>query len=206
MKVVYIGKRVHQKLEMRCISMEDKDIVQLFWDRKEQAITETSSKYGHYCFSIAKNILDNREDAEECVNDTYLNTWNSIPPHKPKILSTFLGKIVRNLSFNKYKANHSMKRGGYEISLILDELGEIVSDEESVEDNVIKNELIKTIDDFIDTLSVEKRYIFIRRYWYSDKITAIANQCGRTENSIHVELNRIRKKLHDYLTERGYDI
>lgn len=186
--------------------MEDKDIVQLFWDRNKQAITETSSKYGHYCFSIAKNILDNREDAEECVNDTYLNTWNSIPPHKPKMLSTFLGKIVRNISFNKYKSVHSMKRGGYEISLILDELAEIVSDEESVEDNVIRNELIKTIDDFISTLSVEKRYIFIRRYWYSDKVTAIANQCGRTENSVHVELNRIRKKLRDYLTKRGYDI
>lgn len=186
--------------------MEDKDIVQLFWNRNEQAIAETSSKYGHYCFSIAKNILDNHEDAKECVNDTYLNTWNSIPPHKPKMLSTFLGKIVRNLSFNKYKSIHSMKRGGYEISLILDELGEIVSDKESVEDNVIKNELIKTINDFIDTLSVEKRYIFIRRYWYSDKITAIANQCDHTENSIHVELNRIRKKLRDYLIERGYDI
>lgn len=186
--------------------MEDKDIVQLFWDRNKQAITETSSKYGHYCFSIAKNILDNHEDAEECVNDTYLNVWNSIPPHKPKMLSTFLGKIVRNLSFNKYKSVHSMKRGGYEISLILDELAEIVYDEESVEDNVIRNELLKTIDDFISTLSVEKRYIFIRRYWYSDKVTAIANQCGRTENSVHVKLNRIRKKLRDYLTERGYNI
>lgn len=186
--------------------MEDKDIVQLFLDRNEQAITETSSKYGHYCFSIANNILNNRKDAEECVNDTYLNTWNSIPPHKPKRLSTFLGKIVRNLSFNKYKSIHSMKRGGYEISLILDELGEIVSDEISIEDNVIKNELVKTIDDFIGTLSVEKRYIFIRRYWYCDKITAIADQCGRTENSIYVELNRIRKKLRDHLKERGYDI
>ena len=186
--------------------MEDKDIVQLFWDRNEQAITETSSKYGHYCFSIARNILNNREDAEECVNDTYLNTWKSIPPHKPEMLSTFLGKIVRNLSFNKYKSVHSMKRGGYEISLILDELAEIVSDEESVEDNIIRNELLKAIDDFIKTLSDEKKYIFIRRYWYSDKITAIANQCGRTENSVNVELNRIRKKLRDYLTERGYEI
>ncbi|MDE6519393.1 MAG: sigma-70 family RNA polymerase sigma factor [Ruminococcus sp.] len=186
--------------------MEDKDIVQLFWDRNEQAITETSSKYGHYCFSIARNILNNREDAEECVNDTYLNTWKSIPPHKPEMLSTFLGKIVRNLSFNKYKSVHSMKRGGYEISLILDELAEIVSDEESVEDNIIRNELLKTIDNFISTLSAEKKYIFIRRYWYSDKITAIANQCGRTENSVNVELNRIRKKLRDYLTERGYEI
>lgn len=186
--------------------MNDKDIVQLFWDRNEQAITETSLKYGHYCSVIAKNILDSDEDAEECVNDVYLNTWNSIPPHKPKMLSAFLGKIVRNLSFNKYKSIHSMKRGGYEISLILDELGEIVSGEESVEDNIQRNELIKTINNFIGTLSAEKRYIFIRRYWYSDKIAVIANRCGRTENSINVELSRTRKKLREYLTERGYEI
>lgn len=186
--------------------MNDEDIVQLFWDRNEQAITETSSKYGSYCLSIAKNILGNHEDAEECVNDTYLNTWNSIPPQKPKILSAFLGKIVRNLSFNKYKATHTLKRGGYEMELILDELGEIVSDNESVEDIVIRNELIVVINEFINNLSDEKRYIFVRRYWYSDKITTIANQCGRTENSIHVELNRIRKKLHNYIIERGYDI
>lgn len=186
--------------------MEDKDIIQMYWDRNEQAIDETSVKYGHYCTSIAMNILNSHEDAEECVNDTYLNTWNTIPPHKPNILSTFLGKIARNLSFNKYKYNHSMKRGGYEISLILDELSEIVSDEETVEDNVIRNELIKTINNFLDTLPDEKRYIFIRRYWYSDSITTIANQYGRTENSISVELNRIRRKLCYYLAERGYDI
>lgn len=186
--------------------MEDKDIVRLYWDRNEQAITETSAKYGYYCTSIAMNILNNHEDAKECVNDTYLNTWNTIPPHKPKMLSTFLGKIVRNLSFNKYKRIHSIKRGGYEISLILDELSEIVSGEESVEDDIIRNELIKTIDEFIETLSEERRYIFIRRYWYSDSVIFIANQCDRTENSISVELSRMRKKLHDYLTERGYDI
>lgn len=186
--------------------MDDKDIVQLFFDRNEQAITETSSKYGHYCFSIARNILNNREDAQECVNDTYLNTWNNIPPHKPEILSVFLGKIVRNLSFNKYKSVHSLKRGGHEITLILDELTEIVSDKESVEDDIIRKELIKTIDDFISTLSAEKKYIFIRRYWYSDKISEIAKKCGSTENSVHVQLNRIRKKLRDYLTERGFDI
>lgn len=135
--------------------MEDKNIVQMYWDRNERAISETSIKYGNYCTSIAMNILKNYEDAQECVNNTYLNTWNTIPPHKPNILSAFLGKITRNLSFNRYKYNHSMKRGGYEISLILDELGEIVSDKETVEDNVIKNELIKTIDNFLNKLPDE---------------------------------------------------
>lgn len=186
--------------------MEDKDIVHLYWERNERAITETSVKYGKYCKSIAINILNNNEDADECVNDAYLNTWNSIPPHKPNILSTFLGKIVRNLSFNKYKQIHSLKRGGYETTLILDELSEIVSDDESVEDAVIREEMIKTINEFIFTLSEEKRYIFIRRYWYSDSIKNIADNCDCSANSISVDLNRIRNKLRDYLIERGYEL
>ena len=186
--------------------MEDKDIVALYWNRDERAIAETSCKYHSYCMHIAMNILSGYEDSEECVNDTYLNAWNSIPPHKPKFLSTFLGKIVRNVSFNKYKATHALKRGGYEISLILDELVEIVSDNESVEGIVIRNELSASINQFINVLSDEKRYIFIRRYWYSDSISAIAIQCDRTENSVSVELNRIRKMLRAYLIERGYDL
>lgn len=186
--------------------MKDNDIVKMYWDRNDRAITETSEKYGNYCKSIAMNILNDHEDAEECVNDAYLNAWNSMPPHKPNILSVFLGKIVRNLSFNKYKYNHSLKRGGHETALILDELCEIVSDKETVEDNVIKNELIKTIDEFLKTLPYEKRNIFIRRYWYSDTISDIGEQYGKSVNSVSVELNRIRAKLRKYLTERGYDL
>lgn len=186
--------------------MEDQDIVRMYWERNERAITETSAKYGRYCTSIAMNILKNHEDAEECVNDTYLNAWNSIPPHKPSVLSAFLGKIVRNLSFNKYKHIHSEKRGGYEIPVILDELSDIVSNEETALDSAIRHEMMKAINDFIGTLSQEKRYIFIRRYWYSDCIKAIADQCGRTENAVSVELNRMRNKLRDDLTERGYDL
>lgn len=186
--------------------MQDKDIVQLFWDRNEKAIAETSNKYGRYCTSIAMNILGSHEYAEECVNDTYLKAWNTIPPKKPGMLSTFLGKIVRNLSFNKYKSIHAKKRGSHEVTLILDELGEIVSGKESVEDIVTRNELIIAIDEFILSLSKEKRYMFIRRYWYSDSISAIADRCGRSDNAVSVELVRIRKKLRDHLTERGYDL
>lgn len=186
--------------------MEDKEIVQLYWDRNERAIAETSAKYGRYCTNIAMNILNNLENAEECVNDAYLNVWNSIPPHKPGILSAFLGKIVRNLSLNKYKHIHTAKRGGNEFTLILDELGDIVSDEETSLDIVIRNELLKTINDFITALSEEKQYMFFRRYWYSDSIKAIAAECGRTENYVSVELGRIRNKLREYLTERGYDL
>ena len=186
--------------------MEDKDIVQLYWNRDEKAISETSVKYGNFCKRIAMNIVCNHEDAEECVNDTYLQTWNSIPPHKPHLLSAFLGKIVRNLSFNKYKSIHSIKRGGYEVPLILDEICEIVSDRESVENHVIRQEMVRDINNFIQNLSEEKQYMFIRRYWYSDSIIYIANQCGRTENTTSVELGRIRKRLREYLIERGYDL
>lgn len=186
--------------------MEDKDIVGLYWDRDEKAITETSVKYGRYCKRIAMNIVCNNEDAEECVNDTYLHTWNCIPPHKPSLLSAFLGKIVRNLSFNRYKSIHSAKRGGYEVTLILDELCEIVSDNETVEDHAIRQEMIRDINSFIHDLSEEKQYMFIRRYWYSDRIIDIAKQCGRTENSVSVELCRIRNKLRDHLIERGHEL
>lgn len=186
--------------------MEDREIVRLYWERDERAIAETSAKYGRYCTSIAMNILNNPENAEECVNDAYLNAWNSIPPHKPDILSTFLGKIVRNLSLNKYKHIHTAKRGGNEFPLILDELGELVSGEEEILDAVIRNELIKTISGFIASLSEEKQYMFFRRYWYSDSIKDIAAGCGRSENYISVELRRIRNKLRGYLTERGYDL
>ncbi|MBR3666144.1 MAG: sigma-70 family RNA polymerase sigma factor [Ruminococcus sp.] len=186
--------------------MQDKEIVELYWNRDEKAIAETTVKYGKYCKSIAMNIVCENEDAEECVNDTYLQTWNSIPPHRPGLLSAFLGKIVRNLAFNKYKSIHSAKRGGYEVTLILDELCEIISDNESVEDHALRQEMIKDINSFIRTLPEEKQYMFIRRYWYSDSIMDIAKQCGRTENSISVELSRIRNKLRVYLIERGYDL
>ncbi|MCR4646711.1 MAG: sigma-70 family RNA polymerase sigma factor [Oscillospiraceae bacterium] len=186
--------------------MDDTAIVQLYWDRNENAIAETSAKYGHYCTSIAMHILQDHEDAEECVNDTYLNAWNAIPPHRPALLSTFLGKIVRNLSFNRYKAKHSRKRGGYEIPLILDELSEIVSDRETVEDQIDRNELIGEINAFLAALSAEKRYLFIRRYWYADAVADIAKSCGKTENAVSVELGRLRGKLRSRLTERGYDL
>lgn len=145
--------------------MEDREIVNLYWERNSNAIKETASKYGGYCKAIAKNILGNNEDAEECVNDTYLNTWNSIPPNRPNVLSTYLGKITRNLSFDRFRQRHADKRGGGEIELVLDELGECVSGADSVEQEVEKKELIRAINSFLDTLSQEKCNIFLCRYW-----------------------------------------
>ena len=186
--------------------MEDTEIVNMYWARNSNAIQETETKYGSYCRSIARNILGNNEDVEECVNDTYLNAWNSIPPHRPKMLSTFLGKITRNISFDRYRYNHTEKRGGGEIELILDELAECVSGNESVENEVEKNELIRLIDSFLNTLPSEKCNIFLCRYWYAIPISEIAKRFGMSEGNVSVTLNRIRSKLKNYLKERGYDL
>jgi len=186
--------------------MDDAKIVQLYWDRDEQAIPATADKYGSYCTSIAKNILENKEDAEECVNDTYLSAWNSMPPHRPSTLSAFLGKITRNLSLNKYKHNTAGKRGGREVTVVLDELLGLVSDTDSIEQEIDSKELINTINTFLSTLSAEKRGIFVRRYWYFDSVAKIASSFGMTENNVSVTLNRIRLKLHNCLLERGFEL
>lgn len=186
--------------------MDDAIIVQLYWDRNEQAIPATAEKYGNYCTMIAKNILGNKEDAEECVNDTYLNAWNSMPPHRPSILSTFLGKITRNLSIKRYKHNTADKRGGGQATVVLDEIAEFVSDTDSVEQEIDRKELIRAIDTFLSTLPAEKRNIFLRRYWFFDSITDMASRFGMTENNVSVTLNRLRLKLHNYLLERGFEL
>ena len=186
--------------------MDDAKIVQLYWDRDEQAIPVTANKYGNYCTSIAINILGNREDAEECVNDTYMNAWNSMPPHRPNILSTFLGKIVRNLSIKRYKHNTADKRGGGQATVVLDEIAEFVSDTDSVEKEIDHRELVKAIDSFLDRLPSDKKSIFVCRYWYFDSISDIAIRFGMTENNVSVTLNRLRLKLHNYLLERGFEL
>ena len=186
--------------------VEDAKIVQLYWDRDEQAIPETADKYGRYCTSIARNILANKEDAEECVNDTYLNAWNAMPPHRPNSLSTFLGKITRNLSFNRYKHNTAEKRGGGELPLVLDELSELVSGTEDVGQEAEYHELVKALNQFLQGLPMEKRMIFVRRYWYTDSISEIANRFDMKEGTVSMTLNRLRNRLRNYLLERGFEL
>ncbi len=186
--------------------MDDHGIIQMYWDRDDQAIRATSDKYGHYCKSIARNILNNDEDAEECVNDTYLNAWNAMPAHWPEQLATFLGKITRNLSFNKYKHNRTEKRGGGEIALVLDELADCISGNDDVEQIIDRRELIKTLNSFVRSLPVDKRNIFVRRYWYADSISDIAKARGMLQGTVSKTLERTRKKLKTYLTERGFEI
>lgn len=186
--------------------MDDAKIVQLYWDRDEQAIPATADKYGNYCTSIAKNILGNQQDAEEYVNDTYMSAWNAMPPHRPNILSVFLGKLTRNLSLNRYKHNHAAKRGGGQVPVILDEIMEFVSGTDSVEQEIDRRELKKTIDAFLGSLPSDKRSIFVCRYWYFDSISDIALRFGMTENHVSVTLSRLRLELRNYLFERGFDL
>ncbi len=164
--------------------MDDGQIVQFYWDRDERAIPATADKYGNYCTSIAKNILGNPEDAEECVNDTYMRAWNSMPPHRPNVLSAFLGKITRNVSLNRYKQNTADKRGGGEVLAVLEEIAELVSDTDSVEQEVDRRELVKAIDAFLDRLPTEKRSLFLCRYWYFDSVSDLASRFGMTENHV----------------------
>ena len=186
--------------------MDDTQIVQLYWDRDERAISATSDKYGNYCTSIAKNILGNPEDAEECVNDTYLNAWNTMPPHRPSILSIFLGKITRNISFNRYKHNSADKRGGGEMPAVLEEISDLVSGMDDVEQAFDQKELTKAIDTFLDSLSPKKRSIFISRYWYTDRISEIAVRHNMNDGAVSMTLHRLRLKLHNYLLERGFEL
>lgn len=186
--------------------MDDIQIVQLYWDRDEQAIPATSDKYGAYCGSIAKNILGNQEDAEECVNDTYFSAWNAMPPHRPNILSTFLGKITRNLSFNRYKHNTADKRGGGELPAVLEELSDLVSGKDDVGRALDQKELTKAIDTFLERLPPEKRSIFISRYWYTDSISEIAARHGMNHGAVSMTLRRLRLKLRGYLLERGFEL
>ena len=184
----------------------DKDIIELFWKRNEQAISAAYQKYGKYCRTIALNILQNKEDADECVNDALLGAWNSIPPNKPPVLSVFLARIVRNGAYDRLRRKRRIKRGGGEIELVFEELEECVSGKYDVEDELEFIELQKAINSFLKRLSAKHRKMFLLRYWYSFSITEIAARLGTTENSVSVSLFRTRVKIKDYLTKRGYDI
>ena len=186
--------------------MDDAKIVRLYFDRDERAIPATADKYGNYCTSIAKNILGSHEDAEECVNDTYLSAWNAIPPNRPQILSAFLGKIVRNLAFNRWKYNTAEKRGGGDLPAVLDELDGCVSGRDDVEQACERKALAEAINSFLSALPEKKRNIFICRYWYTDSISDISARFNMSYAAVSMTLNRLRSQLRSYLIERGYEL
>lgn len=166
---------------------------------------ELSKKYGTICTRIAKNILNNSLDAEECVNDAYLGAWNTMPPQKPNPLKTYICRIVRNLSIKRYHSNTSMKRNSF-YDAALDELENCIPSGKTVESELFARELAKIIDDFLDTLDKENRVIFVRRYWYSDSISDISKRFHMSNNNISVRLSRTREKLKNYLRKEGFEV
>ena len=185
--------------------MEDYRIIELFFGRQEQAIMELSEKYGNLCHKIAMNILNNRQDAEECVNDTYLASWNTIPPQRPEPLRMYVCRIVRNLSIKKYHSNTALKRNSF-YDVALDELEAFIPSAATLEDAFDAKELAERINRFLGTLDEKDRIMFVRRYWFSDSVSEIAAKFQMSSHNATVRLSRIRKKLEKFLLKEGFYI
>lgn len=183
--------------------MDDSGIVKLYFARSEQAIHETDAKYGKYCYAIAYNILANREDSEESVNDTYLSVWDAIPPKRPVSLAPFLGKIVRHISIDMWRKKGATKRGGGEMPLVLEELQECISGGESPEKQYEEKALARRVTAFVSGLPQTERRVFVCRYWYLDSAAEIARRFGFSESKVNSMLHRIRKKLKKCLEQEG---
>ena len=184
--------------------MEDNLIVSLYWNRDEQAIGETEKKYGRYLVKIAYNILSDLEDSKESVNDTYLKAWDSIPPHKPSVLSTYLGKITREVSIDIYRKRASVKRQASTYAISLSELEECVSGGDTTMQDVDLHALVETINTFLRTLSPEARNTFVGRYYFMDSIREIASYYGMSEAKVKSMLHRTRIGLKANLEQEGY--
>ena len=183
--------------------MDDAKIVQLYWDRDERAIPATASKYGNYCISIAKNILGNCEDAEECVNDTYMKAWNTIPPKRPDVLGAFLAAVTRNLSLDKYKYKYAAKRSGNQFALLLSELEECIPDASDIDRRLEDEEISAVITDFLRGRSEDARKIFVLRYFHCSPVSEIAQKLGFSQSKVKSSLFATRNALKKHLLNEG---
>lgn len=183
--------------------MEDSRIIALYFQRSEDAIAETAAKYGSYCYSIAYNILSSKGDAEETVNDTYMGAWKAIPPHDPKSLSAFLGKITRRIAINRWQAGRAAKRGGSEMTLALEELDGCIPSGQSPEQELEATELSRLLNRFVRGLPEPERRVFVLRYWYLNSIADVANLCGFSQSKVKSMLFRTRNKLRFLLEKEG---
>lgn len=185
--------------------MDDSKIIELFFERSEQAIAALSEKYGNTCKRIAYNILGNDLDAQECVNDAYWGLWNKIPPETPKPLSVYVYRVVRNLAIKKYCANTAAKRNSY-YDATLDELENCLPSSFDIENEISTITLSEEIDRFLDSLDKEKRVIFVKRYWFGASIKEIAEETNLNSHNISVKLSRTRKALKKHLAEKGFNV
>ena len=200
---VYIDVRPTNN-EPKGENMRDEEIIELYFKRNERAIEETDNKYGNYLASIAGNILRCDEDVEETLDDTYMRAWKRIPPTRPQILRIFLGKITRNIAFNRYENMTAKKRGGGEIMAVLDELEECIPDSNDVEQAILGSELSLIIRDFVNELPERDACIFACRYFYTEDVKTIASKYNMSANNVSVILSRLREKLQRRLIKEGY--
>ncbi|MBR1456003.1 MAG: RNA polymerase sigma factor [Oscillospiraceae bacterium] len=184
--------------------MEDSAIVDLYWQRSERAISETAKKYGAYCHRVAFNVLGSEQDAEECVNDTWLGAWNAMPDERPRILSAFLGCLTRNAAIGRYREKHRQKRGGGETALALDELSECLANEKDLEEELQRRELERLIRDFTAGLKETEKLVFTARYYYLCPVAEIAARLGMNESKVKSMLYRVRGRLRTRLEKEGY--
>ena len=186
--------------------LEDSVILELFWNRSENAVSETSAKYGKYCTGISMQILHSEPDAEECVNDTWLHAWNSIPPSRPSILKAYLGRITRNQSLDRWKRNSAQKRGGSQVELMLEELGDCIPSADSVQIEVETKVIAEIISTFLKEQPEMSRWLFVRRYWYGDSMAELSKKSKMTESYVKTQLFRLRQKLKDRLEKEGVQL
>ena len=186
--------------------MQDNELLKMYFDRNEQAISETAEQYGRYCMYIADNILQNRQDSEECVNDAYVTLWNTIPPQKPQSLKAYLARLVKNCSLDMLRKRNADKRGKGEYALALDELAECLRSPDSPEDEAESTLLKETIVRFLDTRKRDERVMFVKRYWYFYSISEIALQMKKSESNVKTTLMRLRNALKEKLEKEGFDI
>lgn len=184
--------------------MEDQQIIELFLKRNEDAVAQTEKKYANYCRSIAVHILHIPEDADEALNDTWLAAWNSIPPHIPECLKTFLGRLTRNISLKRVRSDKAIKRVAAEIRVVFEEVEDWLQSEHSIEQEISEQELTSEINRFLDSISDTERNVFVRRYWYMQSITEIADYHSFSESKVKSMLFRIRKKLYSRLKKEKY--
>ena len=183
--------------------MEDHKIIELYWARSQQAIQESEDKYGPYCRSIARGILDREEDAEECVNDTWFRAWNAMPPQRPSILSAFFGKLTRNLSLDRWRKNRAAKRGGSQVEVALQELENCLPDHRRPDEALEAGETAALISAFLRQQPELDRRLFVRRYFHLEPIADLARRFGLTESQVKSRLHRTRQKLKAALEKEG---
>ena len=197
-------KPLQTRTERMMNTVDDKELIKLYFDRNELAVTETQRKFGGYLYTIAHNILGSVQDAEECVNDVLMRLWDHIPPANPENVYAYFASVARSVARKRYQKNHALKRGGNEAELVLDELRDCCTDPDTVEQKIDSRSLRDAITDFLDTLKPEQQTIFVQRYWYVCPIEDIAEDLGISKSKVSVTLMRTRQKLRKHLEQEGF--